>query len=114
MRYHGFPWGRACMRWQKTILAQSMGKAFVALLRKSSHRRAPLIRYLEATTMTQQPKDDRDSMVEALSKSKIYSDYQEAFTKATGLPLELHAPHENCIRRSSGEKSSPFCALMAK
>lgn len=28
----------------------------------------------------------------ALSRSKIYRDYQQAFTKATGLALTLHAP----------------------
>ena len=53
-------------------------------------------------------------LLEELSKSRIFADYQKAFSEATGLPLSLRTieawrpvhernPHEN-----------PFCALMAK
>ena len=44
-----------------------------------------------------------------LSESTIFRDYQEAFEKAVGLPLTLHAPDTVSDRLSSA--CSPFCAL---
>jgi len=51
---------------------------------------------------------------EALSDSEIYKDYQDAFTKATGLPLTLDAPGENAMRLRKSPAAAPFCSLMAK
>lgn len=50
----------------------------------------------------------------ALSRSKIYRDYQQAFTKATGLALTLHAPGDLDQLGRWRKPASPFCALMAK
>ncbi len=57
---------------------------------------------------------EHHQLLEELSKSRIFEDYQKAFSEATGLPLSLRSieawrpvhernPHEN-----------PFCSLMAK
>lgn len=53
-------------------------------------------------------------VVSAMLRSKLYRDYRNAFTKATGLPLELHAPDETKVRRPATAKAAPFCTLMAK
>ncbi len=52
----------------------------------------------------------------ALSDSAMFRDYQEAFEKATGLPLSLHPPGDH---HSTGSMDRPavgssFCALMAR
>ena len=54
------------------------------------------------------------AVVDAMLRSKLYRDYRNAFTKATGLPLELHAPEEMKVHRPTTAKAAPFCALMAK
>ena len=53
-------------------------------------------------------------VISAMLRSKLYRDYRKAFTRATGLPLELHAPDEMKVRRPMTVKAAPFCALMAK
>jgi AraC-like DNA-binding protein/ligand-binding sensor protein len=53
-------------------------------------------------------------VVSAMLRSKLYRDYRKAFTKATGLPLELHVPDEMKVHRPTTTKAAPFCALMSK
>jgi AraC-like DNA-binding protein/ligand-binding sensor protein len=53
-------------------------------------------------------------IVQHLSKSQIYRDYEAAFNQATHLPLALR-PHELWQHALRGKKhENPFCALMAK
>jgi AraC-like DNA-binding protein len=53
-------------------------------------------------------------LVEALTQSQIYQDYERAFTKTTGLPLSL-MPVESWQLAHTGKKSTnPFCALIAE
>ena len=57
--------------------------------------------------------EDRQ-LLEQLSKSRIFADYQKAFSEATGLPLSLRpVVHEPCSHRE-GANENPFCALIAK
>jgi AraC-like DNA-binding protein/ligand-binding sensor protein len=59
-------------------------------------------------------KKNDNRMLDALSRSQIYRDYERAFTRGTGLPLALHAPEMlNMIHLARGQEN-PFCALMAK
>jgi len=51
---------------------------------------------------------------EILSESRLYRDYHEAFSKATGLPLTLESSGENALHLRKVPKNAPFCALMAK
>ena len=54
------------------------------------------------------------SVISAMQRSKLYRDYRKAFTRATGLPLDIHAPDEMKVHRPIAAKAAPFCALMAK
>ncbi|MGB6220035.1 helix-turn-helix domain-containing protein [Haloferula sp.] len=62
--------------------------------------------------MKEEPEHSATSDI--LSKSRIYRDYHDAFSKATGLPLTLDAPGANAFHLRKVPKSAPFCALMAK
>jgi AraC-like DNA-binding protein/ligand-binding sensor protein len=53
-------------------------------------------------------------IVQRLSKSQIFRDYETAFNQATHLPLAFR-PHELWQHALQGKKhENPFCALMAK
>jgi len=53
-------------------------------------------------------------IVQRLSKSQIFCDYETAFNQATHLPLAFR-PHEVWQQALRGKKyENPFCALMAK
>ena len=59
------------------------------------------------------PADDHSS-VSVLSASRMYQDYARAFTRGTGLPLNLHAPEVMRVINFDRKEENPFCALMAK
>lgn len=52
-------------------------------------------------------------LFDALSASKMYSDYRDAFGKATGVPLTLHQGGECKFVQYSKPEQAPFCTLMA-
>jgi len=53
-------------------------------------------------------------VVKALTASKVYRDYERAFTEATGMPVSL-TPVGNWQLPHSGKKSqNPFCEIMAR
>jgi AraC-like DNA-binding protein/ligand-binding sensor protein len=54
-----------------------------------------------------------DAERDALLKSKIWRDYQEAFSKASGLPLALRQADGGDLPQSDVDQSR-FCALMAQ
>jgi len=57
---------------------------------------------------------EQDRLIERLSKSRIFADYQRAFGEATGLPLALR-PIEAWQPVHHGVRNeNPFCALMAE
>ena len=66
------------------------------------------------TNETKASNNASSPVVDAMLRSKLYRDYRNAFIKATGLPLELHAPDETKVRRPTTAKAAPFCTLMAK
>lgn len=55
-----------------------------------------------------------DGVLRTLSNSRIYRDYEESFTQATGLPLALHAPEMLNVIRYARRDANPFCVLLAK
>jgi AraC-like DNA-binding protein/ligand-binding sensor protein len=56
---------------------------------------------------------NENKLVETLCSSKIYQDYESAFTEATGLPVALR-PVETWQLPHHGQKGeNPFCAMMA-
>lgn len=52
--------------------------------------------------------------VEALLRSKLYRDYERAFSEATGLPLALRPVGAWNLPHRGKAHENPFCALMAK
>lgn len=54
------------------------------------------------------------SLVDQLSETSLYRDYQRAFRQATGLPLAIRPAqaYEHALRGEAGE--NPFCVLMAR
>ena len=58
--------------------------------------------------------DGDRGLLEALISSKLYQDYERAFTEATGLPVSLR-PVESWQLPHHGKKNeAPFCALLAE
>jgi AraC-like DNA-binding protein len=52
-------------------------------------------------------------LIEQLSRSQIYQDYERAFTHATGLPLSLRPLESWQLAHHGKKKENPFCVLMA-
>ncbi len=52
-------------------------------------------------------------IVKRLSRSKIYRDYEKAFTEATGLPLAIRPMETFQLALSGKKEENLFCALMA-
>ena len=52
-------------------------------------------------------------LAEALSNSKIYQDYERAFSEATGLPVALRPVESWQLPHHGRRAENPFCAMMA-
>jgi len=52
------------------------------------------------------------SLIAALSNSKVFQDYEHAFTEATGLPVALRAVESWQLPHHGRRNESPFCALV--
>lgn len=56
---------------------------------------------------------DDANLLEALSESRIYQDYERAFTEATGLPVALRPVESWQLPHHNRRNENRFCALMA-
>jgi AraC-like DNA-binding protein/ligand-binding sensor protein len=54
------------------------------------------------------------SLIDALAKSKIYLDYERAFSEATGLPMSLRPIESWQLPHHGKLNENPFCAIMAQ
>ena len=52
------------------------------------------------------------ALIEALVNSKVFQDYERAFTEATGLPVALRAVESWQLPHHGHPNESPFCALV--
>jgi AraC-like DNA-binding protein/ligand-binding sensor protein len=52
------------------------------------------------------------ALIEALSNSKVFQDYERAFAEATGLPVALRAVESWQLPHHGHRKESPFCAIV--
>jgi len=52
------------------------------------------------------------TLIEALANSKVFQDYERAFTEATGLPVALRAMESWQLPHHGHRNESPFCALV--
>jgi AraC-like DNA-binding protein/ligand-binding sensor protein len=53
-------------------------------------------------------------LLEALISSKLFQEYERAFTEATGLPVALRAVETWQLPHHGKQNEGPFCALMAE
>jgi AraC-like DNA-binding protein/ligand-binding sensor protein len=53
-------------------------------------------------------------LVEALVHSKVFQDYERAFTEATGLPVALRPVESWQLPHHGKRNESPYCALMSE
>jgi AraC-like DNA-binding protein/ligand-binding sensor protein len=53
-------------------------------------------------------------LIEALMNSRVYQDYERAFTEATGLPVALRPVESWQLPHHGKRNESPFCSLMAQ
>jgi AraC-like DNA-binding protein len=54
------------------------------------------------------------ALIEALVNSKIYQEYEHAFTETTGLPVALHPVEMWQLPHHGQRKENAFCALLAQ
>jgi AraC-like DNA-binding protein len=54
------------------------------------------------------------ALVEALASSKVYLDYERAFSEATGLPISLRPVESWQLPHHAKRNENPFCAIMAQ
>ncbi|MGZ8938190.1 MAG: helix-turn-helix domain-containing protein [Limisphaerales bacterium] len=63
--------------------------------------------------MVHQFMQTENNLVERLTESKIYSDYERAFSDATGLPLRLRSVESWQLPHHGQRKENEFCAMLA-
>jgi len=56
---------------------------------------------------------NENNLVEALCGSRIYQDYERAFSEATGLPVALRPVESWQLPHHRQKSENPFCAMMA-
>jgi AraC-like DNA-binding protein len=54
------------------------------------------------------------TVLDCLSRSEIYKNYEHAFNEATGLPLQLSSPEDWHLAHRGRRQENSFCALLAK
>ena len=54
-----------------------------------------------------------ENVVEKLTESTIYQDYEKAFSEATGLPMSLRPVESWQLPLRGKRNENPFCCLMA-
>lgn len=55
-----------------------------------------------------------NNLVDRLTESKVYSDYERAFSDATGLPLRLRSVESWQLPHHRQRKENDFCAMLAE
>lgn len=60
------------------------------------------------------PSPASKQMIEQLSRSQIYQDYERAFSQATGLPLKLRTTEVWQLVHQATKYENPFCALLSQ
>jgi AraC-like DNA-binding protein/ligand-binding sensor protein len=58
-------------------------------------------------------REDKD-LIEALTRSSIYRDYERAFSETTGLPVSLRSVESWQLPHRGKRHENPFCAMMAE
>ena len=53
-------------------------------------------------------------LIETLTGSKIYQDYERAFSEATGLPVTLRSVESWQLPQHGKRFENPFCAMLSQ
>jgi AraC-like DNA-binding protein len=88
------------------------GPASVRFCSSDTNFRTPGL-FLILLSMNQERMSANDQMIETLANSRIFEDYQRAYTEATGLPMALRPVESWQLPLHGKRKESPWCALMA-
>lgn len=59
------------------------------------------------------PNHDNKKLIEMLTSSKIYQDYERAFNEATGLPVNLRPVESWQLPHHNRRNENPFCGILA-
>lgn len=81
--------------------------------RKVARRRKPRTSP-ESPSPSPAPQNNSRTLIEALAGSKIYQDYERAFTEATGLVVCLRPVDTWQLPYHGKKNENPFCGLMAE
>jgi YesN/AraC family two-component response regulator len=60
------------------------------------------------------PPPANKQLIEQLSRSQIYQDYEQAFSRSTGLPLKLRTTEVWQLAQQGAKYENPFCAILSK
>jgi AraC-like DNA-binding protein/ligand-binding sensor protein len=60
------------------------------------------------------PPQTNQQVIEQLSRSKIYQDYEQAFNRATGLPLKLRPTEVWQLIHHETKYENPFCKILSQ
>src|SRR5438128_29725 len=58
--------------------------------------------------------NNNHSLIDALAKSKVFQEYERAFSEATGLPVSLRSVESWQLPHHGKRNENPFCAMMAQ
>ncbi len=59
-------------------------------------------------------RDENLELLRAIAKSRVFTEFERAFTEATGLPVALRPVESFQLSLHEGRNQGPFCALMAR
>jgi hypothetical protein len=57
--------------------------------------------------------NDSNTLIDALAHSKVYQEYERAFSDATGLPVTLRPVESWQLPHHGKRNENRFCAIMA-
>lgn len=75
---------------------------------------APVASRSPATVTALAPAHNDRGLIEALTQSRLYQDYERAFTDATGLPVALRAVESWQLPLHGKRHEAPYCAMMSE
>ncbi|HXG48219.1 MAG TPA: helix-turn-helix domain-containing protein [Methylomirabilota bacterium] len=58
--------------------------------------------------------NDANALLNVLTKSKVYQDYERAFSEITGLPVTFRPVESWQLPHHGARKENPFCAILAQ
>ena len=71
-------------------------------------------KYAKPVTEKQMNRHDNKDLVESLINSKIFQDYEKAFSETTGLPVSLRPVESWQLPHHGKRHENPLCAMLAE